>query len=45
MEFVIMKSAYQVTPFFIKTALPLKMEGTLSSTLNPISYLSVSDCV
>ncbi len=35
-----MTSAYEVTLFFVKTALPIKKEGALSSTLNPISYLS-----
>ncbi len=40
MEPVMMKSAYRITPYFVKTALPRKKEGALSSTLNPISYLS-----
>ncbi len=36
MEFLLMISAHQVTPYFVKTALPIKKEGAL----NPISYLN-----
>ncbi len=40
MDFVMMKSAYQITLFFEKTVLPIKKEEALSSTLNPTSYRS-----
>ncbi len=44
MEVVIMKFAYQVTPRFVKIALPKKEEGDISSTLNPTSYLIARCC-
>ncbi len=40
MEFVMMKSAYQVTPFFGQDHPSHKKGWVLSLTLNPISYLS-----